>query len=86
MTVLLSVIVLLLVVSGMAIGVMMGRKPIKGSCGGLNAIGIDGECEICGGNPAKCDAEDKSLADSQLLDSQLMDSQLLVNAMQKKEN
>ena len=76
MTVLLSVIVLLLVVSGMAIGVMMGRKPIKGSCGGLNAIGIDGECEICGGNPAKCDAEDKSSADSQLL----------VNAMQKKEN
>ena len=33
------------VIAGMAIGVMNGRKPISGSCGGLNG----GGCELCGG-------------------------------------
>jgi len=48
-------ILLLLVVAGMAIGVMFGRKPLKGSCGGLNNGGSDSGCSVCGGNPAKCD-------------------------------
>ena len=47
--------VLALVIGGMAIGVIMGRKPISGSCGGMAAVGIDSKCEICGGNPKKCD-------------------------------
>jgi len=29
--------ILLAVIAGMAIGVMNGRKPISGSCGGLNS-------------------------------------------------
>jgi hypothetical protein len=58
-TILLSVILLLLVVGAMSIGVIMGRKPIQGSCGGLNAVGINGDCEICGGNPNKCENVDK---------------------------
>jgi hypothetical protein len=37
-------VVMLLVVGGMALGVMNGREPIKGSCGGLNA---DGRCRFC---------------------------------------
>jgi uncharacterized protein len=37
-------ILLLLVVAGMAIGVMFGRPSIKGSCGGLNQIGLGGSC------------------------------------------
>jgi hypothetical protein len=37
--------VLLAVIAGMAIGVMNGRKPISGSCGGLNG----GSCELCSG-------------------------------------
>ena len=57
MTIVLSVVVLSLVVAGMAIGVMMGRKPIQGSCGGLNNVGLKGECEICGGNPNQCDGQ-----------------------------
>jgi len=32
-TVILSFIVLILIVAGMAVGVLMGRKPIAGSCG-----------------------------------------------------
>ena len=47
---------MLLIVLGMALGVIFGRQPIKGSCGGMGALGIDAECEICGGNPTRCDA------------------------------
>jgi hypothetical protein len=40
----------------MAIGVMMGRRPISGSCGGIGRVnGEDGECAICGGDPIKCE-------------------------------
>ncbi|MDH3532851.1 MAG: ApbE family protein, partial [Gammaproteobacteria bacterium] len=33
------------VIAAMSVGVMAGRKPIKGSCGGLNG----GGCELCSG-------------------------------------
>ncbi len=47
---------MLMIIGGMAVGVLFGRAPIKGSCGGMSAVGIDAECEICGGNPARCEA------------------------------
>ncbi len=51
-TLLLSFAVIALVIAAMAIGVMAGRPPIKGSCGGLNG----GGCELCSGNcPNKAD-------------------------------
>ena len=34
-------LVMLLLVAAMAIGVMFGRKPIAGTCGGLNMMGAD---------------------------------------------
>lgn len=37
-------VILLVVVAAMAIGVLMGRPSIKGSCGGLNHIGLSGSC------------------------------------------
>lgn len=54
---LVSVLVMGLVIGGMAIGVMMGRGPLKGSCGGMGALGIDTACDICGGDPQRCDEE-----------------------------
>lgn len=44
-TLLVTFVVLLAVIAAMAIGVMNGRKPISGSCGGLNS----GGCELCSG-------------------------------------
>jgi hypothetical protein len=41
----------------MAVGVLAGRGPIKGSCGGMSAMSGE-DCPICGGNPARCDAND----------------------------
>ena len=56
-TVIVAFVVMLVVVAAMALGVIMGRRPIQGSCGGLGRLGISGECQICGGNPDRCDAE-----------------------------
>ena len=53
----LSVLVVGLVIAGMAIGVILGREPIKGSCGGMGALGVDTACDICGGDPKRCEEE-----------------------------
>jgi hypothetical protein len=44
----------LVMVLAMSVGVILAKKPIKGSCGGLNAIGMKDSCAICG------DADDKA--------------------------
>jgi len=48
---------LLIITAIMAVGVIMGRKPIAGSCGGVGAaLGEeDYVCELCGGDEAKCE-------------------------------
>ena len=46
---------------------MAGREPLKGSCGGLAAVGIDGRCEICGEDPNSCD-ESKELSVEKISD------------------
>ena len=53
-TIFISFIILLLIFFAMSIGVIFGRKPIAGSCGGLKTMEEIGDCEICGGDPAKC--------------------------------
>lgn len=60
-TLLLAFILLSLVITAMAIGVILGRKPISGSCGGVGAaLGEkDYQCDICGGDPKKCEGDDK---------------------------
>jgi hypothetical protein len=52
----LALLVFMAIVAVMAVGVIFGRAPIKGSCGGLGAVGIDQDCEICGGDPQRCDS------------------------------
>ena len=47
---LLSFGVFVLVMVGMAVGVIISNRAIKGSCGGLNDIdGLKGACDICEG-------------------------------------
>jgi hypothetical protein len=58
MTLLLAFLIMLLVVAAMAVGVLFGREPIAGSCGGMKALGIDMECEICGGDPTRCESSE----------------------------
>ena len=38
---------LLIVMLGMAIGGMLSGREIKGSCGGLNAVGDADQCLVC---------------------------------------
>ena len=60
---LISFIVFAFILAAMAVGVIAGRAPIKGSCGGIGALGIDQSCEICGGDPQRCETETRSPAD-----------------------
>ena len=48
--------------AAMSIGVIMGRKPISGTCGGIGALGLDQACDICGGNTKKCEEENERIA------------------------
>ncbi|WP_299593002.1 (Na+)-NQR maturation NqrM [uncultured Microbulbifer sp.] len=50
-------IIMLLIVAGMAIGMIVQNKPLKGSCGGLNNIGMKRDCDICGGDDDECEKE-----------------------------
>ena len=61
----LAFVAFLIVATIMAVGVLLGRKPISGSCGGVGAaLGEkDYVCDLCGGDEAKC--EELSLQNSQ---------------------
>jgi len=50
-------VVLLIAVAGMAIGVLLGRPAIKGSCGGLNQVGLAGSCS------GACSIEEKEICE-----------------------
>lgn len=67
----LTFVVLIVVVCGMAVGVILANKPIKGSCGGMSALGIDTACDICGGDMKKCEEENERVADSKAGNSSL---------------
>lgn len=54
--------ILLVVVAAMAIGVLFGRSAIKGSCGGLNQVGLSGSCGGACSKQEKEECEAKKLA------------------------
>lgn len=58
-------LLMLVVVSVMAVGVVFGRQPISGSCGGMKALGLDMECEICGGDLSKCNSSTSADSESE---------------------
>ena len=47
-------LILMLIVAAMSVGVLFGKKPISGTCGGLANLEPGRECELCGGNPSNC--------------------------------
>jgi hypothetical protein len=59
------------VIAGMAIGVIMGGRPITGSCGGIGAaLGQKNyTCDICGDDPNKCDEQNMKKDENTAKDS-----------------
>lgn len=69
-TFLIVFVVLLLVIVASSVGVIMGRKPIKGSCGGVGAaLGEkDYLCPVCGDDPNLCEKEQLAEAEQAAAD------------------
>jgi hypothetical protein len=55
-TLLIVFIVMVLFVILMSAGLLLGGKPISGSCGGMSAVGMKGACDVCGGDLEKCES------------------------------
>lgn len=79
-TLLLAFALLATVIIITSIGVIMGRKPITGSCGGVGAaLGEKNyTCDLCGGDPNKCEEQQDMQRNA--------DSSLAVDATVKKDN
>lgn len=56
-TLIATIILVGLLFAAMAVGVMFGRSPLKGSCGGP-----DGECGICGSKSGQCEKPESAQA------------------------
>ncbi len=52
MQILIAILVLCTAVLAMSIGVIFNRRPLSGSCGGIET---DGFCPICEGDKMKCE-------------------------------
>jgi hypothetical protein len=73
-----TMLVIAVVMAAMAVGVIAGRSPIKGSCGGMGALGVDTACDICGGNPQRC--EEETRVDASAVDSKKSKAKLFYPA------
>ena len=51
----LGIIVMTIAIGAMALSSIFNKKPLSGSCGGLNP---NGECSVCGDDPMKCEKLD----------------------------
>ena len=73
-TIVLAFVLMIALVVAMAVGVLMGRKPISGSCGGMSALGMEVACDICGGDKGKCEKETKKARAAEVSDEQFYDA------------
>ena len=55
---------MLTIVGLMSVGVLMGKKPISGSCGGMSALGMDVACDVCKGDKSLCESEEAPASDN----------------------
>lgn len=60
-TIILSIAFFAIVMAVMAVGVIFQGKTIKGTCGGIGALGMGGACDICGGDTQRCEEESNSI-------------------------
>lgn len=63
-TLLITLAVMLLFFLFMSVGVLFGRQPLKGSCGGVGkALGEKNYvCDVCGGDESKCEEKQSTAA------------------------
>lgn len=66
--VLITLVFLLIIFAAMAVGLMFGRGPIKGSCGGIAALTGERTCDLCGGDRVRCE-EINGASDEQVKDN-----------------
>lgn len=67
LTVVIAAVVFILVVTGMAVGVIFSNREIKGSCGGLANLQSEGGaayCDVCGAPSADICQLDESKAEA----------------------
>ncbi|MGL4350164.1 MAG: (Na+)-NQR maturation NqrM [Plesiomonas shigelloides] len=65
--------VFMLVIAAMAIGYIVKKKTISGSCGGLGTVGIEKECDC----PEPCDNRKKKMAKEEARRKMLEDNRIL---------
>lgn len=60
-TFILAVVMVMVLIAGMSIGVIFGRKPISGSCGGVgNQLGGGSGCSVCGRESGNCGDDEET--------------------------
>jgi len=64
-TFLLVFVIFAVLLLAMSVGVIFANKPIKGSCGGMGALGMDTACDVCGGDTRRCEEENERQAAQQ---------------------
>ena len=63
----LTIIAIGILMAAMAIGVIMSRKSLRGSCGGPDVVDCDGESLACGSCPNKAEHQARKAKQNELL-------------------